>query len=143
MYSTTVISALKLVEMRALNTSHDPTYTGVNLTIYSMAEVAAGTFTACLPPLRKTFETLLKKVLPDSFLGSSNSRKQSSYALPAYGSQLSRTGAKPPHESDDESETAILPEEQTTNKESKGGIMRTTHVSVSDVPGDQKSEQWV
>jgi hypothetical protein len=138
-----VISALKLVEMKALNSSADPPYKAVNLSIYSMSEVAAGTFTACLPPLRKTFETLLKKVLPDSFLGSS--QKQSSYAMPAYGSQLSRTErTKPPHESDDESETAILPEQQNEEKDIKGGILRTTHVSISgDSPNPPKGDQWV
>lgn len=138
-----MISALKLVEMKALNSSADPAYKAVNLSIYSMAEVAAGTFTACLPPLRKRFETLLKKILPDSFLGTS--QKQSSYAMPAYGSQLSRTErSKPPHESDDESETAILPEEQNEDRDNKGGIMRTTHVSISDdLPGHPKGDQWV
>jgi hypothetical protein len=142
-YRTTVLSAMKLVEMKALNSSPDRAYKAVNLSIYFMAEVSAGTFTACLPPLRKTFENLFKKILPDSFLGTS--QEQRSYALQTYGSQLNRTErSKPPHERDDESETAILPKEPTEEKDNKGGIVRTTQVSISDASLEHpKADQWV
>lgn len=135
-----MISAFKLYEVRALNYSSDPSYTSVNLTIYSVTEVAAGTFAACLPPLRKTFESILKKVLPESLVGTSKNQSNN-YALPAYGSQLSRSGNKPPHESDDESETAILPDEPS-EKDTRGGITRTTHVSISGLP-TPKGDQFV
>lgn len=124
---TTTISALKLYEIRALHNSSDSTYESTDLTIFSVTEVASGIFTSCLPPLRKTFENLLRRVLPESIMGTS--RKQgSSYALPAYGSQLSRVSNKPRHEVDDGSEKAILPDEIEMN--TKGGIRRTTSVSV-------------
>ena len=114
--------------MRALHDSTDGTYQAVNLTIFSMTEVASGIFTSSLPPLRKTLESLLRKVLPESVMGSSKRQGGSSYALPAYGSQLSRTANKPKHEMDDESERAILPDEP--GLDTKGGIVKTTHVSI-------------
>lgn len=110
--------------MRALNDSPDPTYTAVPLSIFSQTEVCAGMITSCLPPLRKTFENLLKRVLPESVVGSSKT-KGNSYALPAYGSQLSRTGVKPNHDTDGESEEHILDPKS-------GGIVRTTQVSIYD-----------
>ncbi|KAF2006844.1 hypothetical protein P154DRAFT_480599 [Amniculicola lignicola CBS 123094] len=126
---TTTISALKFYEMRALHDSLDPSYKAVNLSIYSNAEVAAGIITASLPPLRKTIENLLKKVLPEGFMGMATSRtKGNSYNMPVYGSQNSRT-EKPKHEQDDGSEKAILPEE--FGWDNKTGIVRTTHFSVA------------
>jgi len=134
---------MKLVEIKALSASPDRAYKDVNLSIYAMAEVTAGTFTACLPPLRKTFENLLKRILLDSFLGTS--QEQRSYSLPTYASQLNRTErSKPPHERDDESETAILPSQQNEDKDNKGGIVRTTQVSISEaLPEQPKADQWV
>ncbi|KAF2473382.1 uncharacterized protein BDR25DRAFT_282887 [Lindgomyces ingoldianus] len=138
---TTTISALKFYEMRALHDSKDPTYTSVNLSIYSMTEVAAGIFTACLPPLRKTFENFLRRVLPESIMGSSTTKKKGSqYEMPAYGSNLSRSeNSKPKHDldRDSDSERAILPDgsERTILPEKSGAhggetIVRTTHISV-------------
>ncbi|ORY14294.1 hypothetical protein BCR34DRAFT_237998 [Clohesyomyces aquaticus] len=136
---TTTISALKLYEIRALNDSDDPTFTSVRLSIYSMTEVAAGIFTACLPPLRKTFENLLKRVLPESLTGTSRSRKKGSqYELHGYGSGISRPDPKPKHDldRDSDSEKAILPPDKDM-KNGRERIVRTTSISVY---GEQQSE---
>lgn len=128
---TTVISILELVEIKTLSSSPDSAYKAINLVIYYMAEASASTFTACLPPLRKTFENLFKKILPDSFCGTS--QDHGSYSLPTYVSQHNRTERlEPPHERDDKSETAILRKEKNEEKDNEGGIVRTTQVSISD-----------
>jgi hypothetical protein len=123
LYRTTTISALKLYEMKSLNESDDPTYTAVNLSVFANAEVFAGAFTASLPPLRKTFENLLRKVLPTSLTGASTKRQ--SYAL--QGAENLK------HGTDIDSECGILPDDYS-GSEGKGSdhkIMKTTHVMVS------------
>ncbi|KAF1831958.1 alpha/beta-hydrolase [Decorospora gaudefroyi] len=126
---TTTISALKLYEMKALYDSPDPTYTSVNLSIFAIAEVFVGAFTASLPPLRKTFETQLHKVLPASLTGGSTKNSRQSYALQDRGSHPSAT--RPKHELDDNSECGILPEDASTTegKGSDQAIMKTTDMS--------------
>ncbi|KAF1345610.1 hypothetical protein EJ07DRAFT_170007 [Lizonia empirigonia] len=62
----TIISAVKLYEIKALNESADVPYESVNLSILSVTEVFVGTLTASLPPLRLLFESLLNKILPES-----------------------------------------------------------------------------
>ncbi|KAF2448078.1 hypothetical protein P171DRAFT_452095 [Karstenula rhodostoma CBS 690.94] len=82
---TTSISALKLYEMKSLYASSDPTYASVNLSIFAVSEVFVGAFTASLPPLRKTFETLLRRVLPESSMGSgAPSNVNGKYAKPKH-----------------------------------------------------------
>ncbi|KAH7384660.1 Alpha/Beta hydrolase protein [Pyrenochaeta sp. MPI-SDFR-AT-0127] len=113
--TTTTISALKLYEMKSLYDSPDPTYTGVNLSIFAIAEVFVGAFTASLPPMRKTFENLLHKVLPASLTGASKS-SGNSYALKGVGSQPStQSSSRPKHDGDDDSELGILPEDETVS----------------------------
>ncbi|KAH6864661.1 Alpha/Beta hydrolase protein [Alternaria alternata] len=129
---TTTISALKLYEMKSLNESPDPTYSAVNLSVFAIAEVFVGVFTACLPPLRKTFENLLRKVLPTSITGGSGKGSRQSYALQNTGPQMSGKSSKRKHDTDDDSELGILPDDEIVS-ERKGSdqpitIMKTTHV---------------
>lgn len=65
-YSATIISAVKLYEIKALNNSKDVPYESVNLLILLVTEVFVGTLTASLPPLRLLFENLPNKILPES-----------------------------------------------------------------------------
>ncbi|CAA9956736.1 hypothetical protein CFE70_000333 [Pyrenophora teres f. teres 0-1] len=139
---TTTISAFKLYEMKSLNVSKDPTYDSVNLSIFAISEVFVGAFTASLPPLRKTFETLLKQVLPTSLTGASRTPKGSveSYELPHSGSKLSDKARRRVDDvdDDDDSELGILPDEEVfrERKESDQSITKTTHLSVT---ADSKS----
>ncbi|KAF7679772.1 alpha beta-hydrolase [Alternaria burnsii] len=137
---TTTISAMKLYEMKSLNESPDPTYSSVNLSVFAIAEVFVGVFTACLPPLRKTFENLLRKVLPTSITGGSGKGSRQSYALQNTGPQMSGKSSKRKHDTDDDSELGILPDGEVVS-ERKGSdqpitIMKTTHVEVT---ADSKS----
>ena len=105
--------------MKSLWTSTDPTYTSINLSIFAITEVFVGAFTASLPPLRKTFETILCRVLPESILGSSShSRSKSlgknSYALKEVGNSYVLNGnlagnqPRPKHDLDNDSEHSML-----------------------------------
>lgn len=143
--STTAISALKLYEMKSLYSSPDPTWSGVNLSIFAIAEVFVGAFTASLPPLRKTFETLLRRVLPESIIGStSRSRKSTgkgtgnSYVMKEIGNSYVMNGnamgpqQRPKHDLDNDSEHSMLEAQQSLEgKESVGTITCTTEISVA------------
>ncbi|KAH9864250.1 hypothetical protein J1614_010184, partial [Plenodomus biglobosus] len=128
--TTTTISALKLYEMKSLNKSSDPTYTSVNLSIFAVAEVFVGAFTASLPPLRKTFENMLHRVLPASMIGSSKNTRNS-YMMQGAGSQQSAKVTAHKEDDDDESERGILPDDQvSTSKGSNHVITKTTLSSI-------------
>jgi hypothetical protein len=104
-------------------------YESVTLSIWSMAEVTAGIVVANLPPLRKSFDSFFKHVIPST--GSNevlsrdafNNRKFESYSLPTYHSQTKRPRG------DGESDKAIL-EEVGSEKEHGHGIMKTTEIEV-------------
>ncbi|RAR01775.1 paraben-hydrolyzing esterase precursor [Stemphylium lycopersici] len=132
---TTTISALKLYEMKSLAKSKDPSYESVNLSIFAIAEVFVGAFTASLPPLRKTFESTLRKVLPFSLTGGSGKGSRQSYALQGTGPHATGKSAKSKHETDDDSELGILPEGESdsTRKGSDQAITKTTHLYICDL----------
>ncbi|KAJ4338988.1 hypothetical protein N0V95_007908 [Ascochyta clinopodiicola] len=156
---TTAISALKLYEIKSLNTSPDPTYTSVNLSIFAVTEVFVGAFTASLPPLRKTFETLLRHVLPESVLGSSRNRKSvgkgtgNSYVMKEVGNSYVLNGnaaagpSRPRHDLDNDSEHSMLEAQQSLEgKDTIGTITCTTEISVlGDDRGSVRSRglEWV
>ncbi|KAF3006815.1 hypothetical protein E8E13_010509 [Curvularia kusanoi] len=157
---TTAISALKLYEMKSLWTSTDPTYESINLSIFAVTEVFVGAFTASLPPLRKTFENILHRVLPESILGSvSRSRKSmgkhsgNSYAMKEIGNSYVLDGniagdrARPKHDLDNDSEHSMLQVQQSLEgKDTVGTITCTTDISVTgDERGSIRSQghDWV
>jgi hypothetical protein len=116
--------------MKALNESPDPTYTSVNLSIYAIAEVFVGVFTACLPPLRKTFDDVLRKLLPAGMVSSRETRD--SYALQKVSNRSNTTKeSKVKHESDADSDYAILEENLPRAQRSVDEIVKTTEVSVT------------
>ena len=115
--------------MKSLNESEDPTYTSVNLSVFAIAEVFAGAFTASLPPLRKTFENILRKVLPTNLTGGTAKSSRQSYALRGVESQ-----SRPKAETDTDSECGILPDDSKASSERKGSdhaITKTTQVTVT------------
>jgi len=117
----------------------------VNLSIFAIAEVFVGAFTASLPPLRKTFETLLRRVLPESIIGStSRSRKSTgkgtgnSYVMKEIGNSYVMNGnamggqQRPKHDLDNDSEHSMLEAQQSLEgKDSVGTITCTTEISVA------------
>ena len=119
--------------MKSLADTKDPSYESVNLSIFAIAEVFVGAFTASLPPLRKTFETLLRRVLPSSITGASKVSRQSC-ALDNIDPKVSSKTWRTKHETDDDSELGILPEEEAgkTQKDADQSILKTTHVAVTE-----------
>ena len=145
--------------MKSLWNSPDPTYTSANLSIFAVSEVFVGAFTASLPPLRKTFETLLHRVLPESVTGTSRSRKSAgkgtgnSYVMKEVGNSYVLNGnavgnhARPKHDLDNDSEHSILEaQESQEGKDALGAITCTTEISVAgDERGSVRSrgQDWV
>lgn len=134
--------------MKYLNVSPDPTYTSVNLSIFASTEVFVGAFTASLPPLRKTFETLLRRVLPESVIGTSRNRKSlgkspgNSYVMKQAGnsyvldSNAAESQGRPKHDLDNDSEHSMLEAQNSLEgKDTVGAITCTTVISVA---GDDK-----
>ncbi|EAT86327.1 hypothetical protein SNOG_06496 [Parastagonospora nodorum SN15] len=145
---TTTISALKLYEMKSLNSSPDPTYSSVNLSVYAIAEVFVGVFTACLPPLRKTFDGILRKVLPDGLMSSNNTKSRQSYALKAFSDPLNSASkpSKSEFTSDGDSDYAILEAETSRIHGSQDDIIKTTQVTVTvddQASERQERDEWV
>ena len=130
LYSTTTISALKLYEMKSLNSSSDPTYTSVNLSIFAIAEVFVGAFTASLPPLRKTFENQLHKVLPQSLIGSSRGTRNS-YMVRAAETERSVKSVLPRSADDDSQRGMFSSDQSSVGKEGELAITRTTVVTIA------------
>lgn len=145
--------------MKSLNESVDPTYTSVNLSIFAVTEVFVGAFTASLPPLRKTFETVLRRILPESVIGTSRSRKSmgkspgNSYVMKEIGNSYVLNGnavgsvGRPKHDLDNDSEHSILEVQNSQEgKETLGTITCTTEISVGgDDKGSMRSRghDWV
>ncbi|KAF2002174.1 hypothetical protein P154DRAFT_618904 [Amniculicola lignicola CBS 123094] len=63
----TICSIFKTIELSALRKTRDPTWDGVNLTIWSATELSIGILIASLPPLRKQFDKMFRVILPSSF----------------------------------------------------------------------------
>lgn len=119
--------------MKSLADTKDPSYESVNLSIFALAEVFVGAFTASLPPLRKTFENLLRRVLPASITGASKASRQSC-ALENIEVKMSAKSWRTRVETDDDSELGILPEDGSDKlkKDADQAILRTTQVTVTE-----------
>lgn len=129
-------SIFKTVELHTIFTTQDPTWDGVNLTIWSGAECSLGIMIASLPPLRKALISVFQCILPST---TTNSRK-----TPPYGNSHSDgghvimdnlRGSKAYHSriqgesvlgSDNDSDRAILEEEE----HGSAGIMKRMTVTV-------------
>lgn len=141
-YRATICSIFKTVELRTIFTTHDPTWDGVNLTIWSQAELSLGIMIASLPPLRKALIGVFHRILPSTLTGS---RKTPMYGQ-GYGQGHSATGnvimdnlrgSKAYHsrihgesilDADDDSDRAILEE----GAHAGTGIMKNVTVTVKE-----------
>ncbi|KAG9235541.1 hypothetical protein BJ875DRAFT_267525 [Amylocarpus encephaloides] len=88
-------TAISVARIWALHEAFQPKvkgnklYIGVPASILSVSEVGVAIITACLPPLRKTFDSLLGRFIPNSFLPTEGSSKTGrTYTLSTY-----RTGS--------------------------------------------------
>ncbi|KAG9235330.1 hypothetical protein BJ875DRAFT_374471, partial [Amylocarpus encephaloides] len=128
--SGTILSIIKLFWLyRILQLKRDYLYEGVSLTLISGLEVGVGMITANLPPLRKTFEGILGRVLPASMLSSTSRGTPSDGMGHACNSTVKRSRMDETARSDDgESEVGIL-----EDYGKKGpGIWKTTRVTIEN-----------
>jgi hypothetical protein len=124
--SATACSIAKTIELASLSTTKDPTWDGVNLTIWSANELSVGILIASLPPLRKQFDKIFRKFLPTTLRGS---RSKQPNGIPLYNvSKQFAVSTRPTGKSgdhisklydDDSSEKGILPDPENN------GIMKT------------------
>lgn len=99
-------SIFKTIELSALKKTKDPTWDGVNLTIWSATELSVGILIASLPPLRKVFDKMFRQILPSTFM----TRSKTPGSIPLY--DVSKPYSKPMGRStagDDDSEKDMLP----------------------------------
>jgi hypothetical protein len=126
MCSATACSVAKTIELAPLSTTKDPTWDGVNLTIWSANELSVGVLIASLPPLRKQFDMIFRKLLPTTLRGT---RSKQPNSIPLYNvSKQFTIGTRPSGKTgddtsklyeDDSSEKGILPDSDNN------GIMKT------------------
>jgi hypothetical protein len=139
----TAISAMKLWDFQRLQGLKEVYYESVTLSIWSMTEVSMGIVVANLPPLRKSFDRLLKHVLPKFSTNRSTSSRFPSVHLPTYHSNhdpgataegVTGRGARlhsmTTVTGDHESDKAILENVYLGKGNDRRDIMCTTHISV-------------
>ncbi|KAH6669046.1 hypothetical protein B0J14DRAFT_156097 [Halenospora varia] len=135
----TSLSIAKLFDLRrVLTLKENFLHESVSLSILSVAEVGVGIITACLPPLRKTFDELLSKIMPETVWetyftdGETRTQRSQNYAMPlfAFGSKPSN-GTTATTTSDGESQRAIVTEEDVDDTHEVLG--KTTLITVENV----------
>ncbi|KAJ4357101.1 hypothetical protein N0V95_002757 [Ascochyta clinopodiicola] len=148
----TICSIFKTIELKTITETSDPTWSGVNLTIWSSAELSIGILIASLPPLRKAFDHLFQKILPSTLANTKTPNSAYGYGRSTNGNHIrldtyennKRHKSVHPGESmldgDSDSERAILEDEG-----GKGvGIMKTTKVTVleeNEGPSQKASQE--
>lgn len=104
----------------------------IDLSICSTNEIAVGIVIANLPPLRKTINNILAKILPANFASTLGvtTRKQQSQSNPIASVYSMKGHTKLDNSADDESERYML--ELEDRKASGSGIVKTTQVTIQD-----------
>lgn len=122
---------MKTTEFSALKKTRDPTWDGVNLSIWSATELSVGILIAALPPLRKQFDKFFRSLLPTTLGGTRSKSKQLSgiqmYNVSKHASTKPTTRSRV-GDGDDDSERGILPDQ-----DGRDGITKTiVHEVVSE-----------
>ena len=128
----TLCSIAKLTALPSLQKTTDPTWDSVNLTVWSSAEVNTGLFAACIPPLRGTFEAIVRRVRGPTSTTARSRTNPLSYELQK--SERSERRKTKIENNDYGSERFILPDEDRYGSD---GIMKTVNVNVRDEDGIQ------
>jgi hypothetical protein len=102
-----VCSIFKTIELHALTKTQDPTWDAVNLTIWSATELSVGILIASLPPLRKVFDNIFRRMLPSTF--GTRSKNPGSLPLHIVSKAYSKPMGRSESEGDGDSERDILP----------------------------------
>jgi hypothetical protein len=122
---------MKTTEFRALQKTREPSWDGVNLSIWSATELSVGVLIAALPPLRKQFDKFFRSLLANTLGGPRSKSKQTSgiqiYNVSKLASSKPTTKSRV-RDADDDSERGILPDE-----DGRDGITKTVvHEVVSE-----------
>jgi hypothetical protein len=136
-FSATVCSVFKTVELKAITKTQDPTWDGINLTIWSSCEASIGILIASLPPLRKAFDHLFQSILPTALQSSNGRTTHYDYGKSSHGdihmstfrnskAYRSRLPGESVLDNDSDSDRAILKDEENMG----AGITKTTQVTV-------------
>ncbi|KAF2027779.1 hypothetical protein EK21DRAFT_71327 [Setomelanomma holmii] len=131
----TICSIFKKAELKAITRTQELTSDGINLSIWSQAELSVGILIASLPPLRTAFDHIISRILPSTLQSShkktpyhDNIRMNTFQNSKAYHSRIRGESIL---DNDGDSDPAILLEEE----EGKGAcIMKTTKVTVVGEP---------
>jgi hypothetical protein len=115
-----VCSIFKTVELSALKKTTDPTWDGVDLTIWSGTELSVGILVSSLPPLRKQFDRLFHIIFP-STITSRNKSKRASIPLYNISKKTAGRSERRTEADDGDSERHILPDDVPAD----GKIMKT------------------
>lgn len=130
-FSVTFCSVMKTTTLPTLLNTKDPTWESTDLVIWSSLELSVGILIAALPPLRKQFDALFRKMLPSTLGSRRKTGSSGENALPLYdvatehtiGSKPIRIRSKSEEDDDTDSERRIL-----SPRTSKGEITKTvTH----------------
>ncbi|KAJ4300849.1 hypothetical protein N0V90_002937 [Kalmusia sp. IMI 367209] len=126
----TAISIAKIIQFAhlLLDVKKNTVYHTVTTTALSVSENSMCIIVACLPPLRRTFDNILKKVLPRSILERIGALESNpSYDLPTiYTTKMTLDG---------ESSHNILSDEEYV-EDANGRIVRTRSVTVTQEDGN-------
>ncbi|KAL6151793.1 hypothetical protein ACJBU6_09737 [Exserohilum turcicum] len=127
----TFCSVMKTTTLPTLLNTKDPTWESTDLVIWLSLELSVGILIAALPPLRKQFDALFRKMLPSTLGSRRKTGSSGENALPLYdvatehtiGSKPIRIRSKSEEDDDTDSERRIL-----SPRTSKGEITKTvTH----------------
>jgi hypothetical protein len=125
------------VELSALLKTRDPTWDGVNLTIWSATELSVGILVASLPPLRKQFERILRNILPSTF--NTSTKRTPGSGIPMYNVSKVATkrstrvmGRSDIGIDDGDSERSILPDNGSDTKGERGIMKTVVHEVTSE-----------
>ncbi|KAF2795036.1 hypothetical protein K505DRAFT_240769 [Melanomma pulvis-pyrius CBS 109.77] len=130
----TICSIFKTIELSALRKTRDPTWDGVDLTIWSATELSVGILIASLPPLRKVFDRMFRYILPTTFTSKS---KTPGNSIPLYN--LSKPMGRSGDNDDGSSERHILPEDSHV----EGKIIKTVRHEITTTERDDTGEDRV
>ena len=115
---------MKTFTLPALLKTKDPTWESTDLVLWSGIELSVGVLTAALPPLRKQFDRLFRRLLPSNILDS-KPRTRAPLGIPFYDvSKSNRRRTRIEGDDDDgDSERRIL-----AGHGAKGEITKTVEI---------------
>jgi hypothetical protein len=124
----------------ALLKTRDPSWESTDLVIWSGVELSVGILIAALPPLRKQFDSLFRRVMPSTFLNSRPRTRAASGAIPLYevtiGSKTTRRKTRIEGDGDDDGDS----ERRILGVHGKGEITKTVVHEVKSEDRDSIQE---